>query len=94
MKDHYVLRWLKAALIRALKTFAQTAAAGLTVGATIQEINWTGLLSASALAFLYSMLTSCAGLPEVQAEADFVCGTNDEDGVARFLEEWLLKGDM
>ena len=33
-------------------------------------------------------------LPEVQAEADFVCGTNDEDGVARFLEEWLLKGDM
>lgn len=69
MKDHYVLRWLKAALIRALKTFAQTAAAGLTVGATLQEINWTGLLSASALAFLYSMLTSCAGLPEVQAEA-------------------------
>ena len=29
-------------------------------------------------------------LPEVQAEADFVCGTNDEDGPARFLEEWLL----
>jgi len=33
-------------------------------------------------------------LPEVQAEADFVCGINDEDGVARFLEEWLLKGDV
>lgn len=32
-------------------------------------------------------------LPEVQAEADFVCGTNDEDGPARFLEEWLLKAD-
>jgi len=29
-------------------------------------------------------------LPEVQAEADFVCGTNDEDGVAEFLEEQLL----
>ena len=32
-------------------------------------------------------------LPEVQTEADFVCGTNDEDGVARFLEEHLLKNE-
>lgn len=31
-------------------------------------------------------------LPEVQAEADFVCGTNDEDGVAKFLEEWIFGG--
>jgi len=32
-------------------------------------------------------------LPEVQAEADFVCGTNDDDGMARFLEEHLLKNE-
>lgn len=60
------IKWLKAAGIRAVKTFAQTAASLITVGALISEVNWTMVLSASAVAFIYSILTSFAGLPEVK----------------------------
>ncbi len=60
------IKWLKAAGIRALKTFAQTAASLITVGALISEVNWTMVLSASAVAFIYSILTSFAGLPEIK----------------------------
>ncbi|MBO5089444.1 MAG: hypothetical protein J6C27_00825 [Clostridia bacterium] len=60
------IKWLKAAGIRAVKTFAQTAASLVTVGALISEINWTMVLSASAVAFIYSILTSLAGLPEIK----------------------------
>ena len=59
-------KWLKAAGIRAIKTFAQTAASLVTVGALISEINWIMVLSASAVAFIYSILTSLAGLPEIK----------------------------
>ena len=44
--------------IRAIRTMAQTALAGMTVGATVAEINWGQLLSASAVAALYSFLMS------------------------------------
>ena len=57
-------KWLKAALVRAVKTFAQTAASLLTVGALISEINWAMVFSAATVAFIYSILTSLAGLPE------------------------------
>lgn len=57
--------WAKAALIRALKTFAQTAAASITVGATMAEVDWLRVLSVSGVAFVLSMLTSLGGLPEV-----------------------------
>ncbi|MBO5211407.1 MAG: hypothetical protein J6B80_05710, partial [Clostridia bacterium] len=50
----------------AVKTFAQTAASLITVGALISEVNWTMVLSASAVAFIYSILTSFAGLPEAK----------------------------
>ena len=60
------IKWLKAAAIRAIKTFAQTAASLVTVGALISEINWTMVLSESAVAFIYSILTSLAGLPEIK----------------------------
>ena len=60
------IKWLKAAGIRAVKTFAQTAASLVTVGALISEVNWTMVLSASAVAFIYSILTSFAGLPEIK----------------------------
>ncbi|MBQ3057609.1 MAG: hypothetical protein IJD00_01500 [Clostridia bacterium] len=60
------IKWLKAAAIRAIKTFAQTAASLVTVGALISEINWIMVLSASAVAFIYSILTSLAGLPEIK----------------------------
>ncbi len=60
------IKWLKAAGIRAVKTFAQTAASLITVGALISEVNWTMVMSASAVAFIYSILTSFAGLPEIK----------------------------
>ncbi len=60
------IKWLKAAGVRAVKTFAQTAASLVTVGALISETNWTMVLSASAVAFIYSILTSLAGLPEIK----------------------------
>ena len=60
------IKWLKAAGIRAVKTFAQTAASLITVGALLSEINWIMVLSASIVAFIYSVLTSLAGLPEIK----------------------------
>ena len=59
-------KWLKAAGIRAIKTFAQTAASLITVGAIISDVNWGIVFSASAVAFVYSILTSLAGLPEIK----------------------------
>ena len=59
--------WLKAALVRAIKTMAQTAVALIgthTVG--ILEVDWIADLSASALSGILSILTSIAGLPEVE----------------------------
>ena len=58
--------WLKAALIRAVKTFAQTAVASITVGASVSEVDWLRVLSVSGVAFVLSMLTSLGGLPEVE----------------------------
>ena len=66
MKNEKIIKWLKAAGIRAIKTFAQTAASLVTVGAVLSEINWSVVLSASAVAFIYSVLTSLAGLPEIK----------------------------
>ncbi|MBQ9211265.1 MAG: hypothetical protein IJ153_06130 [Clostridia bacterium] len=58
--------WTKAAIIRALKTFAQTAAASITVGAAAEEVQWLRILSVSGVAFVLSLLTSLGGLPEVR----------------------------
>lgn len=57
--------WMKAAGIRAVKTFAQTAVSMLTVGQAMLDINWMHVLSVSAVASIISILTSVAGLPEV-----------------------------
>ena len=59
-------QWLKAAGIRAIKTLAQTAIATIGTSMAIDEVNWTLVASASALAALLSILTSIAGLPEVE----------------------------
>jgi len=62
-------KWLAAAGVRALKTFAQTAVGMLTgdlVG--ILEVNWVSVLSVSATAAVLSLLTSVAGLPEIKLE--------------------------
>ena len=61
--------WFKAALVRATKTFFQTFASLMTVGALMSEIDWKMLLSASSVAFIYSMATSLAGLPEENNES-------------------------
>ena len=60
------IKWLKAAGIRAVKTFAQTAASLITVGALMSEINWGLVFSAATVAFIYSVLTSIGGLPEIK----------------------------
>ena len=59
-------QWLKAAGIRAVKTMAQTAVSMLTVGQAVLDVNWVNVISVSAVAGVISMLTSIAGLPEVE----------------------------
>lgn len=64
--NNYWKRWFKAAGIRALKTIAQTAIATIGTSAALHQVDWLLVASASALAGLLSMLTSIAGLPEVE----------------------------
>lgn len=61
-----IKEWIKAAGIRAVKTFAQTALSMLTVGQAFIEINWINVLSVSGVAAVISLLTSVAGLPELE----------------------------
>lgn len=61
-------KWWKAAGIRAIKTVAQTAVATIGTSVALAEVNWVLVASASALAGILSLLTSVAGLPEVDAE--------------------------
>lgn len=68
MNKNYWKNWVKAAGVRAVKTVAQTAVATIGTAAAIGEVNWMLVVSASALAGLLSLLTSVAGLPEVNVE--------------------------
>lgn len=64
MKDWKL--WIKAAGVRAIKTVAQTAVATIGTSAAMGDVNWIMVGSASLLAGVLSLLTSVAGLPEVQ----------------------------
>lgn len=61
-------KWFKAASIRAIKTIAQTAIATIGTSAIISDVDWRIVISTSLLAGLLSLLTSVAGLPELDKE--------------------------
>lgn len=65
MRKVFTKEWLKAAGIRALKTIAQTAVATIGTSAALESVNWAVVFSASTLAGILSLLTSVAGLPEL-----------------------------
>ena len=69
MKSNFKL-WLKCASIRAIKTIAQTAVALVSVGTVMSDINWIQVASASLLAGILSILTSVAGIPEVEEKEE------------------------
>ena len=58
----------KAAGVRAVKTFAQTALSMITIGQAFIDVNWINVLSVSGVACILSLLTSLAGLPEVEGD--------------------------
>ena len=67
MGKSYWKEWWKAAGIRAIKTLCQTAIALIGTTAVMEQVNWIAVGSASLLAAILSLLTSLAGLPELDA---------------------------
>lgn len=59
------MKWIRAAFVRAVKTWAQTAVGMVTVGAAASELSWMRIASVANVAAACSLLTSLAGLPEV-----------------------------
>lgn len=81
--------WVKAALIRAIKTFAQAMVAQIGAGSIgIVQFDWLPALSVSAMAAVLSIFTSIAGLPEVQLQQTLYDLDNDPDE-----EEYDEEGD-
>lgn len=64
--NELTLKWIKAAGIRAIKTVAQAAIAGIGTAMALGQVDWRYVLSTAALAGVLSLLTSVAGLPEVK----------------------------
>lgn len=76
------VKWAKAAIVRAVKTAAQTAIATIGTSAALGEVNWLLVGSASALAGLVSILTSIAGIPEVDGAGAYKPGDEtDQENV-------------
>lgn len=94
------MTWWKAAGIRAIKTVAQTAIATIGTSAILSDVNWIAVLSASALAGVLSLLTSVAGLPEVDSKKNSweytaedlreLAMEMDEEERERFLDKYLV----
>ena len=66
MSNIFTKKWFYAAFIRSLKTMAQVGVSMLTVGQAFFDVNWFGVLSVMATSGIISILTSVAGLPEVE----------------------------
>lgn len=62
------VRWLKASLIRAIKTIAQTAVAVIGTSTVIDAVDWKMVISSAIVAGIVSILTSIGGIPEVEEE--------------------------
>lgn len=73
--------WVKCALIRAVKTMAQAAISIISVSKAMGDVDWIMVGSASVLAGLLSILTSIAGLPEVELKEQVLLKEENEDGV-------------
>lgn len=73
--------WVESALVRAVKTVAQTAAATIGSAAVISAVDWRVVVSASFLAGILSLLTSLAGLPEVGTKAAEIENEDDDDEI-------------
>lgn len=69
--------WIKAAAVRALKTLAQAVLGGIAVGMAISDVDWAHLVSVAVVAAVISILTSLAGLPEVD-KANMVVRYDDD----------------
>ena len=61
-------KWLKCAGVRAIKTIAQSALAMMSTAVVLRDVDWQMVLSASVLAGIFSLLTSIAGLPELERD--------------------------
>lgn len=61
--------WFKAALVRMVRTMAQTALGMFTVGKAFNEVDWRYVASVAIVSGIYSLLTSVAGLPEVKDDS-------------------------
>lgn len=80
MKNKFNIDWVYASGTRAVKTMAQTALGMFTVGAALDEITWTHVISVSVVSGLYSILTSLAtGIPETKSDGTFQVDTSNED---------------
>jgi hypothetical protein len=73
-EKEYWMKLFKAALIRAVRTMAQTALGMFTVGMAMEEVKWSYVASVALVSGIYSLITSIAGLPEVESE-----GSGDVD---------------
>lgn len=78
MKNRDWIEWSKRAGIRAVKTVAQAAVAGIGTAAAMGQVDWKYVVSASVLAGVLSLLTSVAGLPEVGSCTGATEGSEDE----------------
>ena len=92
----FTLEWLKAAGIRMLRTAAQVALGMITVGMTIREVDWISIASVSAVAAIYSLLTSViTDLPEVGTDGAIKIEANgDVAGIDLDTEVLAKKGTV